>query len=402
MADAATRGEPLRGGIYRDMWVYCEQKDGEFLPVSLEMLGEARRLMDKYAQDYKERENVVAVVLGHSVDGLAKQAIQRGADVVYIGDHPELATFRLEPATRVVAGMARAKDANKAYDKPRYFLFPATHNGRDLSATVLAELESGLASDCNKLYIEDIPIKHPVKTPGGERIFERTLGMKRPDFSGFEWSTILCLNDPEKEFYPQACSVIPGSFQPLDTSTGRNGTVVPYKFNLGERDLRVKVRSRRKLGGGVRLDKFPVVVAVGRGIGANPSEGMRLGVELAKALGGEVGVSRGVVTAKYPLDANSKKYAEEERQIGETGQFVKPKVYLALGISGAIQHKKGMDQSEKIVAVNTDEAAPIREFSDVFVKGDLYKVVPPLLRAIEAELKTATAAPAAPIAGGKA
>lgn len=372
-------------GQYRDMWVFCEQKDGKFMPVSLEMLAEARRLMDKYAADYAERENVVAVVLGHGAEPLTKEAIARGADVVFWCDHAELEHFRLEPYTRVVAEMARSKQL--AYDKPRYFLFPATHNGRDLSATVLAELESGLASDCNKLYIEDVPIKHPIKTPGGERRFARILHMKRPDFSGFEWSTILCLDDPEKEYHPQACSVIPGSFKALAPESARTGRVVEHAFALGPGDLRVKLRRRRKLPHGVRLDTFPVVVALGRGVGRNPTEGVRLGTELARALGGEVGVSRGVVTAKYGVDASLKKYTEEERQIGETGQSVKPKVYLAIGISGAIQHKKGMDQSERIVSINTDDSAPIKDFSDIFVKGDLYHVLPKLTKAIEKEMQ---------------
>ncbi|HLF06927.1 MAG TPA: electron transfer flavoprotein subunit alpha/FixB family protein, partial [Thermoplasmata archaeon] len=139
-------------GNYRDMWVFCEQNRGRFVPVTLEMLGEARRLMDKYNADYKETERVVAVVFGRGIDSLVTQAFSAGADVVYACDHAELEHFRLEPYTKLLSKAAMGQDAYKTYDKPRYFLFPATNNGRDLSATGMAALDSGLASDCNLLY----------------------------------------------------------------------------------------------------------------------------------------------------------------------------------------------------------------------------------------------------------
>jgi len=367
-------------GNHRDMWVFCEQNRGEFVPVTLEMLGEARRLMDKYNADYKESEKVVAVVMGHHIDALAQSAIEHGADVVYTCDHAELEHFRLEPYTKLLAKAATGKDAYKTYDKPHYFLFPATNNGRDLSATAMAALESGLASDCNLLYIQDIPIKHPVKTRRGEAIEEivypRILHMKRPDFSGFEWSTILCIDDPDKDFHPQACSVIPGSFKPLQRTAGRKGQRINVTMDLPPQAMRVKTLKRERLPIEVDLARPEVVVAVGRGIQKNPTLGVKLGLELAQALGGDLGISRGVVTSKYPVDASLTQFTKEARQIGETGQMVKPRLYIALGISGAIQHKKGMDKSRVIVAINPDETAPIKEFSDVFIKGDLFDVVP--------------------------
>ncbi len=369
-------------GDYQDMWVFAEHNRGKFLPVTLEMLGEARRLMDKYNQDYRTDEKVVAVVLGHKVEELANEALERGADVVYVCDHPSLDHFILEPETKLVAKAAMGKDEYKKYDKPRYFLFPATNNGRDISATAMAAMESGLASDCNLLYISDEPIKHPVKTRRNEVmeeiLYPRILHMKRPDFSGFEWSTILCIDDPDKDFHPQSCSVIPGSFKPFERTRNPSGKTVRIPYTLTEKDQRVKIVKREALPIEVDLTKRDVIVAVGRGIGPDPTKGIKLAVELAQALGADVGISRGVVTAKYPVDASVMQFTKEIRQIGETGQMVKPKVYIALGISGAIQHKKGMDKSKTIITINTDPNAPIKEFSDVYIQGDLFEVVPKL------------------------
>lgn len=375
-------------GDYRDMWVFAEQHEGEFLPVSLEMLGEARRLMDQYNEDYQADENVVAVVLGQGVDALAAKALEHGADVVYVCDHEELARFRLEPYTHVVASMAKGSDEYKQYDEPRYFLFPATNNGRDLSATAMAELDSGLASDCNHLEIKTVPIKHPVKTRTEEGIqqmeYERILHMKRPDFSGYEWSTILCIDDRDKDFHPQACSVIPGSFKPLAPRPNPEGVRIDHAFDVPQEALRVTIRRHEKLALEADLTPFDVVVSVGRGIGHNPTQGIKVGLGLAKELGGDLGITRGVVTAQYAVDASVEQYTKEARQIGETGQFIEPKVYVALGISGAIQHKKGMEKSQFIVSVNTDETPPIRDFSDVFVHGDLFEVGPKLTQILEA------------------
>jgi electron transfer flavoprotein alpha subunit len=374
----------VTGGVYRDMWVYAESHEGKFVPCALEMLGEARRLMDKYNRDYNEQERVVAVVIGKNAEGLAKEAIERGADLAVYADAPELEHFRLGPYTQTYVQMARAKAEWKTYDKPRYALFPATNNGRDLSATTMAELDSGVASDCNKLYIEDVVINHPFKTGGAkEKPFPRILHMKRPDFSGFEWSTILCIDAPNRDFHPQTCSVIPGSFQPVDRKPNPKGKIARFTATLTPQDLRVKVRSRRPAAKGIDLTKKDAVVALGRGIGENPTRGFELGLELSRVLDADLGLSRGVITASYSVSPAISQYLAEERQIGETGQTVKPKVYVALGISGAIQHKKGMDKSQFIVTVNTDENVPIREFSDVFVKGDLFQVVPRLVQILE-------------------
>ncbi|MSP78250.1 MAG: electron transfer flavoprotein subunit alpha/FixB family protein [Dehalococcoidia bacterium] len=369
-------------GNYQDMWVFCEQNNNQFVPCSIEMLGEARRLMDKYNKDYSADEKVVAVVFGYQIDALVQEAIERGADVVYSCDDRNLEHFLLEPYTKLIAKAAQGKDTYKSYDEPRYFLFPATNNGRDISATALAALDSGLASDSNLLYINDELIRHPVKTKRGDKVEEivypRILHMKRPDFSGFEWSTILCIDDEEKDFHPQACSVIPGSFKALERNSQRKGIRIPVSFGLVAKDLRTKIVKREALPKEADLTNKDVIVSLGRGIAKNPTQGIKLGLELAQVLNADVGISRGVVTAKYPVDPAYMQYIRDVRQVGETGQKVKPKVYIALGISGAIQHKKGMDKSKMIISVNADPNAPIKEFSDVFIEGDIFEVIPKL------------------------
>lgn len=373
-------------GEYRDMWVFCETEDGQLRTVSKEMLAEARRLMDQYNKEYDETERVVAVVIGPRAHHLGEEAIAHGADAAYVADHEELEVFRLAPATRVVADAALLKDEQKTYDKPRYFLFPATNNGRDLSATIAGRLDTGLASDCNHLYIEDVEIKHKIKSGGDPKVFPKILHMKRPDFSGFEWSTILCIDNPDHDYHPQCASVIPGSFQQNEPDPTRRGQIVEIPVNLEPSDLRVKVTKREPIEKGVDLTQYEAVVAVGRGIGEDPTRGIKIGVDLAKALDGDLGTSRGVVTASYQVEPTVEQYLHEERQIGETGQIVEPKVYIALGVSGAIQHKKGMDKSKFIITVNKKDETPIKEFSDIYVVGDLFDVAPRLTQALRKKL----------------
>ncbi len=375
--------EIRQDGEYRDMWVYCESRDGQLLDVSLEMLGKARELMDAYNDEYETDENVVAVVVGPDAPLLGKEAIEHGADIAYVAEHDELEVFRLWPYTRVVARAALLNDGYKDYDKPRYFLFPASNNGRDLSATVAGRLDTGLASDCDELYIEDVEIKHRFKTGGDPTVFERILHMVRPDFSGFEHSTILCLDNLDRDFHPQACSVIPGAFDVPEPDRSRDGKILNIPVQLEDKDTLITVKERRKLDTGVDLGKHDTVVAVGRGINEDPSHGLRLGADLTKLLEGGYGLSRGVITANYEVEGGVAQFVDEERQIGETGQVVEPELYIAAGISGAIQHKTGMDNSEFIISINTDLEAPIKDFSDVFVHGDLFEVIPQLMKEVE-------------------
>lgn len=377
----------LENGVYRDMWVYCETQDGELLDVSKEMLGKARELMDGYAEDYGDDERVVAVLVGDDMEELAAECITLGADVAAYHDDDRLERFRHKPYTEIVADMARTTSDWKDYDKPRYFLFPATNNGRDLSAQVQGELDSGLASDCSGLTITDELISNPVKTgePGEKIEFERILHMQRPDFSGFEYSTILCIDNPDREFHPQGCSVIPGSFDAMEPDGDREGEVVSHDIDLPDDWFRVEVTEWDTLDTGVDLTGREVIVAIGRGIGDDPTEGIELALDLVDAFeDADLGLSRGVVTASYSVEGHVERYVSEERQIGETGQVVAPPLYIAAGISGAIQHKVGMDESDTIIAINTDTDADIRDFSDFFIEGDMFDVLPRLTDAVRA------------------
>ncbi len=377
----------LDDGVYRDTWVYCETQRGELLDVSKEMLGKARELMDQYAEDYGDDERVVAVLVGDDVTDLAEQTIELGADVAVYQEDERLSRFLHRPYTEVMADMARSDAYDwKDYDKPRYVLFPATNNGRDLSAQVQAELDSGLASDCSGLFIENELISNPVKTgePGEKVEFERVLHMKRPDFSGFEYSTILCLDNPSREFHPQGCSVIPGSFDVPEPDPSREGELVAHDADLDEDWFGVEIAEFDQLDSGVDLTGHDVVVALGRGIGDDPTRGIELGLDLVDAFDdAALGISRGIVTSSYQFDGHVEQYTAEERQIGETGQVVEPEIYVAAGISGAIQHKVGMDESDTIISINTDPEADIRDFSDYFVEGDLFEVLPRLTEAVE-------------------
>ncbi|ELY95171.1 electron transfer flavoprotein subunit alpha [Natrialba hulunbeirensis JCM 10989] len=398
----------LADGHYEDMWVFCETQQGELLEVSREMLGKARELMDQFAEDYGvsaseasvgsedgtssgDEERVVAFLMGDDCEGLAEECIAYGADVAVYHDDHRLERFLHKPYTEISAHMARGEGTVEStnwreYDKPRYILFPATNNGRDLSAKVQAELDSGLASDCSDLFIEENEVSNPVKTgePGVKKTFEKVLHMKRPDFSGFEYSTILCLDNPGREFHPQGASIIPGSFDPIEPDHDRDGLVIEHDMELDEDWFRVEITEYDQLEAGVDLTGHDVVVCLGRGIADDPTEGIELSLDLVDAFeDAELGITRGIVTSSYQFDGHVEQYAKEERQIGETGQVVAPDLYVAAGVSGAVQHKVGMDESDTIVSINTDPDARIRDFSDYFVEGDLFEVLPELTDAVE-------------------
>jgi electron transfer flavoprotein alpha subunit len=376
------------GGEYRDMWVYCETQQGQLIDVSREMLGKARELMDAYNDDYDESEDVVAVLVGDGVGDLAEECLAYGADRVVYHEDPRLGRFRHKPYTEIFCHMCRDWEvAWRDYHEPRYTVFPATNNGRDLSALVQGELDSGLASDCSGLYIQDADISNPAKTgaPGETRTFEKILHMKRPDFSGFEYSTILCIDKPHRDFHPQGASVIPGSFEIPEAEPEPEGEVVEHDTDLPDGWFQAEVTDHDQLDEGVDLTGHEVIVAMGRGIGDDPTRGIELGLELVDEFeDAALGLSRGVITASYQFDGHVEQYITEERQIGESGQVVEPDVYIAAGISGAVQHKVGMDESGTIVSINDDPDADIHDFTDYFVEGDLFEVLPRLTEALEA------------------
>ena len=375
---------------YQHLYVVIEHEDGKPVPVSLEMLGEARRLMDSYNKRYSADEKVVAVVLGNDVRKLCEELIFYGADAVIYADSPELIHTRNLIDTKVISQIATNKElANKfsgapGFVKPRYMFFSADNVGRQLSSTVLAELESGLASDINKLVIEDLEIKHQHKTKGEPMIYERTLEMYRPDFSGFLWTTILCLDNRnpeiEREYHPQACSIIPGVFAPIERDAARRGTIVDYAPKFDGRDLRVKIIGRKIVKSAVDFDSKKAVVSFGRGIKDSPEENIKMVADLAKQLEGEVGVSLPISKKPFAVsEGMSSTYMIPDRVIGTSGRKVAPLLYVAAGISGAMQHIAGMKEAGFVVAINPDENSPIKDECDIFIRGRIEDVIPLLL-----------------------
>lgn len=384
---------------YQHLYVVVEHEDGMPVPVSLEMLGEARRLMDGFNKKYSSDEKVVAVVLGHNVRKLCEELIFYGADAVICVDSPELQHRRNLIDTKVISQIARSRELVAKFSnasefiKPRYIFFAADSIGRHMSSTVLAELESGLASDINKLVIEDLEIKHEHKTKGQSMKYEKTLEMYRPDFSGFLWTTILCLDNRnpanEREYHPQACSIIPGVFAPSERDTSRRGTVVEYVPEFDEKDLRVRVLDRKIVKSAVDFDSHKAVVSFGKGVKDSPEQNIKLIAELAKEIEAEVGVSLPISKKPFSVsESTNSTYMIPDRVIGTSGRKVAPLLYIAVGISGAMQHIAGMKESGFIVAINPDENSPIKDECDVFIKGRMEDVIPLLLEELRKQRPT--------------
>ena len=376
---------------YQHLYVVIEHEGGKPVPVSLEMLGEARRQMDAFNKKYAADEKVVAVVLGNGVRSLCVELLKVGADVVIYAESAELEYSRNLVDTKVIAQIARSRETALSFapdsvdfEKPRYMFFAADNIGRQLSATVLAELDSGLASDINKLVIEDLDIKHEHKTKGQLMKYEKTLEMYRPDFSGFLWTTILCLDNRnpaiEHEYHPQSCSIIPGVFEPLTRDDNRAGPVIDFHPKFDEKDLQVKVKSRTTVPSAVEFEGAKAVVSFGRGIKDDPTKDIAMIVELANEIDAEVGISLPISKNPYAISGgNAADYIISDRVIGTSGRKISPALYIALGISGAMQHLAGMKESGFVISVNPDEDAPIKSESDIFIKGRMEEVLPVLI-----------------------
>jgi electron transfer flavoprotein alpha subunit len=383
---------------YRNLYVIIEQVDGTIIPVGLEMLSEARRLMDDFNKKYSLNEKVIAVILGNGIKHLCEELIYYGADAVIYADDAKLNYHINKIYTKVIAQIATdpkciekiSPEYSKEFKRPRYMFFAADSTGRHLSSTVLAELESGLASDINKLVVEDIDFRHEHKTKGQLLKFEKTLMMYRPDFSGFLWTTILCLDNknPEikRDYHPQACSIIPGVFEPLEKDMSRTGIIDEYIPIFDKKDLDIKVLSRNVLKDMIDFNSYKTIISFGRGIKESPEENIKLIEKLAKLLNAEIGISLPVSKKPFKLsDKLDSLYITPERVIGTSGQKVEPTIYIALGISGASQHLAGMKNSGFIIAVNPDENAPIRNECDVFIKGRIEDVLPIMIEELERE-----------------
>lgn len=384
---------------YQHLYVVIEHEDGIPVPVSLEMLGEARRLIDGFNKKYSSDEKVVAVVLGHNVRKLCEELIFYGADAVIYADSPELRYRRNLIDTKVISQIARSREVAAEFSdtsefiKPRYMFFGADSIGRHLSSTVLAELESGLASDINKLVIEDLELKHEHKTKGQAMMYEKTLEMYRPDFSGFLWTTILCLDNRnptiEREYHPQACSIIPGVFAAIEPDKSRRGVIVDYVPEFDERDLQVRILDRKIVKSAVDFDSHKAVISFGKGVKDSPEQNIKLVSDLAKEIEAEVGISLPISKKPFPVSQGiNSTYMIPDRVIGTSGRKVAPLLYIAVGISGAMQHIAGMKESGFIVAINPDENSPIKDECDIFIRGRMEDVIPLLLEELRKQRPT--------------
>ena len=382
-------------GDYRHVYIIIEHEEGKILQVSLEMLGEARRMMDDFNKKYSSKEKIVAVLLGYNIREIAKVLIQYGADVVVCADNPELEYVRNTIYTKVISQIAQDREISSKiepeyavqFKRPRYMFFGADSVGRHLSATVMAQLESGLASDINKLVVADLQITHQNKTGGKPLTYEKTLEMYRPDFSGFLWTTILCLDNKnpamQRDYHPQACSIIPGVFEIIKSDHNKEGIIIEYAPRFDEQDLRVKIIDRKIIKSEIDFDSHKAIVSFGRGVKDSPEQNIKIIEELASELDAQIGIT--LPLSKRPFSVSQtidSTYLIPDRVIGISGRKVSPKLYVAVGISGAMQHISGMRDSEFIVAINPDEEAAIRNECDVFVKGRMEDVIPILIEEI--------------------
>ena len=326
---------------YKGVYVFVQQVEGVIAPVSFELLGKAGEL----AKDLNT--TVSAVLCGHNVKQLADELGEFGADTVILIDDPALEEYTTEPYAQAMFGVID-------YFKPEIVLYGATTIGRDLAPRVSARVHTGLTADCTKLEID--------KETG-------RLLMTRPAFGGNLMATIIC-----PDFRPQMATVRPGVMQRAERAEGRRARVLPFNLKIEHNDCFVEVLDViKKMNEAVDISEAKILVSGGRGMGSK--ENFRMLYDLADALGGRVAASRAAVDAGW---------ADKEMQVGQTGKTVRPKLYIAVGISGAIQHLAGMEESEVIIAINRDETAPIFNVADYGVVGDLNKVVPMLTEKIRA------------------
>ncbi len=345
---------------YKHIWVFAEQRDGKLMNVALELIGEGKRLAEEISAD----TNVCAVLVGNNIDHLASECFAYGADKVYMIQDPLLEHYTTDAYTKVIT------DAIDEY-KPEIVLYGATHIGRDLAPRIAARCNTGLTADCTRLdvkvssYIEFAKKKTTLDTSTLDPNDPST-GIKqtRPAFGGNLMATIICPNTR-----PQMSTVRPGVMQKREKVEGATGEVINVKPAISQDDIHVTikdiVKSAKEM---VSLTDADIICSGGRGLG--DASGFELIQKFADKVGGVVGASRAAVDSGW---------IDHSHQVGQTGTTVKPKIYFACGISGAIQHLAGMQTSDCIVAINKDADAPIFEVADYGIVGDLYKVIPEII-----------------------
>ena len=323
----------------KNVFVIAEQRDGKIMKVSYELIGKAREIANDLGQD------VIAVLMGSGIEAVAGDLAKAGADKVIVVDDPMLAEYVTEPYAKAATAVIKAND-------PEIVLFGASSIGRDLAPRVSARIHTGLTADCTKLEIDPET---------------KLLNMTRPAFGGNIMATILCA-----DHRPQMATVRPGVMQALE-SCDKVGEVEKFAVEFTAADMNVEicevVKTDKKA---VDITEAKILVSGGRGLGS--AEGFAQLKDLADVLGGEVSASRAAVDNGW---------IEKDRQVGQTGKTVRPDLYVACGISGAIQHAAGMEESEFIVAINKEETAPIFSICDLGIVGDLNKIVPKLTEALK-------------------
>ena len=358
--DTESEAEAADLSAYKDVWVYAEQRGGRMMNVALELIGEGRRLAREIGPD----TNVWAVLIGSKVEALARECFEFGADGVYVIEDELLDRYTTDGYTKVFTELIEEK-------KPEIVLFGATHIGRDLAPRVAARLDTGLTADCTRLDIKvssyiDYAVKYTTQDvsdldPASE---DKGLLQTRPAFGGNLMATIITPNTR-----PQMATVRPGVMTRREREQGASGELVRVSPKLSESDIHIRVKdvvkSAKEI---VLLTDADIVCSGGRGLCA--PEGFELIKQFADKIGGVVGSSRAAVDAGW---------IEHSHQVGQTGTTVKPQIYFACGISGAIQHLAGMQTSDVIIAINKDPDAPIFEVADFGIVGDLYKIIPEII-----------------------
>ena len=334
-------GEAVKDlSAYHGIWVFAEQREGKLMQVAIELLGEGKKLAKAIGCE------LCAVLCGSDVDSLVDELFEHGADKVYYANAPELKQYTTDAYTKVI------NEAIEKY-KPEIVLLGATHIGRDLGPCLAVRCRTGLTADCTKLEIN----------PETKRIMQT-----RPAFGGNLMATIVCPNH-----MPQMSTVRPGVMEKAVKTPGRKGELIKLDVHFSDGDIRTKVlevvKTTKEI---VSLTDADIIVSGGMGLGN--AEGFELLKKLAKKLGGTIASSRAAVDAGW---------IDHAYQVGQTGTTVKPKIYFACGISGAIQHVAGMQRSELIVAINTNENAPIFDIADIGIVGDLYKVIPAVMEELD-------------------
>ncbi|GAA6317714.1 electron transfer flavoprotein subunit alpha/FixB family protein [Anaerostipes hominis (ex Lee et al. 2021)] len=340
---------------YKGVYVFAQQVDNELSGIAFELLGKAKDLAKDLDTD------VTAVLIGSEVKDLADELAAYGADKVIVVDDPELKEYRTEPYTHALASVINEY-------KPEIMLVGATAIGRDLGPRVSARVATGLTADCTVLEIGDFPL---VAIPGKEQKHNQLL-MTRPAFGGNTIATIAC---PDNR--PQMATVRPGVMQAIDKIEGAKAEVIEFNPGFTPDNKYVEIMEVVKsVTDVVDIMDANILVSGGRGVGS--PENFKILEDLAEVLGGEVSCSRAVVDAGWkPRDI----------QVGQTGKTVRPNVYFAIGISGAIQHVAGMEEADIIVAINKDDTAPIFDVADYGIVGDLNKIVPMLTEQLKTVVK---------------